>query len=270
MDELLDIGSRQSSASAEGGVARVYVARENVSGEDGVFISYDPDRGRIVVNEREHRAARVDSLRMDLGPLVEYRDVDGDGVFTPQVDEFVRSWSMRQLEWTLAPIEVSRSGHVVFARGALPGEGGGVMGVELRSSGSYADPNGVEVNLSSLNLRFVLDPPERAQNGTAFALLVADEQRGAVAGIEPTGSFPWDRVVQGGQGEAFATSVLREDRRPGDAVRAERTLLTLVEGAPGHGAGAVGAGDAAAREDGGSAVTSPGAMARCGLRFQCG
>lgn len=224
---LLDIGSRRVTVSAEGDVARVYIARDNASGSDGVFVTFDPERGQLVVAERQQGAPRADALRLSFDRLVAFEDRDGDGTYTPAVDVLGPTWTMRQLDWRVAPVVTSDAGHRAVAVGQIPG--GGSLGIAVTTTGSYAQPYGADLRLEDLRLEFAAEAPSNVGNATSLMLVVRDQQRGEVAGLAPTASFPWADVTRGGDGEP-QVRVVRADADRADFVRRETSYVTLLEG----------------------------------------
>lgn len=254
--DLLDIGSRRVNVGADGDTARVYVARENATGDDGILLSYNAPRGQIIINEQDQGERRAGALNLRLVELVEFRDTNGDGMFDPSVDTAVSSTPVRRMDWQTLPVTVFAGGHALQGKGQT--DDGGRLDVTLVARGPYAERDSTAVRLDDIELRFGFEPPRTAANDTMFALLVDDQQRGAVAGLDPGAPFPWGTHARTANGAPLAL-VAEEGRAQGGGHRV-MTYVSLSAGA------VTGASD----EDGDAArgpAFSP--MLACALKFEC-
>ena len=67
----------------------------------------DPAKGLVRVEHREDppRAEDAFVVRLDLVRLAEYKDLNTDGRYTPDVDTAIRSWRLATQPWTATPVQ---------------------------------------------------------------------------------------------------------------------------------------------------------------------
>lgn len=222
---LIDSGSRHEQVGLEGDTARILVTRDGRGGGEGVLATYDPSRGAIAFAQRDPTArASAETLRLRLVGIVEFEDVDGDGLFRPGTDTIVARHRINELEWTTDTIQAASGGHVMSARGSLPA--GGTLRVDVATLGGYAGDDSERLTLDDVRFRFTLEDMPKAHDNTGHAVFVRDQQRGHVAGVPAEQSFPWSARAEAVGGE-LGVVVTQEDRSAG-TVREEASWLTLA------------------------------------------
>lgn len=125
-----------------------------------------PTQGAFEVEHREHLSTPGDAVRVrfELDRLVEYRDVNADGLLTPEVDAEMRQWRFATLPWRQGPVMKALVGGAdarIVVWNATPSSGPrfnltlAAVGQEVVDEGARARPQDVflYVDLSQLPVR---------------------------------------------------------------------------------------------------------------------
>ncbi len=191
----MDTGSRSVNVGVDRGRAVVEYGRDNDSSADSLYVALDPRVGTLWVRSRDGGTTTPRAMTMRLEQLVEFADRDGDGRYTPAVDEAIRTYTPRDMQWQTLPVRNTGEGHALIGVGIFR-DGGGKVAWAVETHGDYSAPDATKLTLSGLDVAFEVGGFTPSRPDAGLALVVSQRQQGVVAGLAQDAPFPWPDVVR--------------------------------------------------------------------------